>query len=100
MTTTDVLFVRVYITESSTLRDTIIQYLTKEVKVRGVSIFRAISGYGESGEHSSSMLDLSLDLPLAIEFFDSPDKTEAAIDHLNTMIKAEHIVFWAAKANV
>ena len=99
MTTIDVLFVRVYITESSKLRDTIVQYLNNEAKMRGITVFRAIGGYGDSGQHSSSLLDISLDLPLVIEFFDSIDKTKLAIEHLMTIIKSEHIVFWEAKVN-
>jgi PII-like signaling protein len=79
--------------------NTIVNYLKQELKVRGVSVFRAISGFGETGTHTSSLVDLSLDLPLAIEFFDSKDKTELAVEHLSSLVKHEHIVFWEAKAN-
>lgn len=99
MKTTDVIVVRIYLTESSKLVQSVIDYLTKEAKIRGVSVFRAISGYGESGKHASSLLDLSLDLPVAIEFFDHKEKADAALEHLGTMVKPEHIVFWNAKAN-
>lgn len=40
-------------------------------KIRGISIFRAISDFGERGDHTTCFVDLSLDLPLVIEFFDS-----------------------------
>ncbi len=99
MKTMDVIIVRVYITESSHLLDKIINYLKKETKIRGISVFRAISGFGESGNHTASLIDLSLDLPLAIEFFDSKDKIEPALEYLSGIIKHEHIVFWEAKAN-
>ena len=95
----DVVIVRIYITESSHLLNTIVNYLKKEAKIRGISVFRAISGFGETGDHSSSLLDLAFDLPLAIEFFDSKDKVEPALEHLNGMIKHAHIVFWEAKTN-
>lgn len=95
----DVVFVRVYITESSHLLNKIIQYLKNEAKIRGVSVFRAISGFGESGDHTASLMDLSLDLPLTIEFFDGKDKIEPALNHLSEIIKDEHIVFWSAKTN-
>ena len=94
-----IIVVRVYITEQSKLLKPILEYLKKETKIRGCSVFRAISGYGESGTHFSSLLDLSLDLPLVVEFFDHPEKIEQALEHLNTLVKPEHIVFWEAKAN-
>lgn len=99
MKTLDVLVVRIYITESSHTRDTIVSYLTKEAKIRGVSVFRAISGFGETGPHSASLLDLSLNLPLVIEFFDHKEKVENALVYLNETIKPEHIIFWEAKVN-
>ena len=95
----EVIVVRIYITESSHLLSTIITYLKKEAQIRGVSVFRAISGFGETGNHTSSFVDLSLDLPLVIEFFDSKEKIEPALEHLNGIIKHEHIVFWKASAN-
>jgi len=99
MKTMDVLFVKIYITESSHLLNTIVTYLKKEAKIRGISVFRAISGFGETGNHTVSLLDLSLDLPLSIEFFDSKDKIYPALEYLSGIIKHEHIVFWEAKAN-
>lgn len=96
----DVTMVRIYITESSNLLKQIIDYLTKEVNLRGISVFRAISGYGETGTHTTSLMDLSLDLPLVIEFFDDDTaKIEKAILHLNQILKSKHIVSWTAKVN-
>ena len=100
MKTIDVVMVRVYITESSHLLNTILSYLKTEANIRGVSVFRAISGFGETGDHTTSFMDLSLNLPLAIEFFDSKHKVEPALVHLKDVIKAEHLVFWDAKANL
>lgn len=99
MKTVDVIFARIYITESSHMLNTIVNYLKNEAKIRGISVFRAISGFGDSGNHTASLIDLSLDLPLAIEFFDSKDKIEPALEYLSGIIKHEHIVFWEAKAN-
>ena len=101
MKTVDVLMVRIYITESSHLLKTIVTYLRQEAKIRGVTVFRAISGFGESGNHTSSLVDLSLDLPLTLEFFDDDkNKIEKALEHLNSLVKPEHIVLWEAKANI
>lgn len=100
MRTATVTVVRIYITEASGLLKKILKYLHDDIKVRGVSVFRAISGYGDSGTpHESSLVDLSLDLPLTIEFFDRPEKITKALEHINSMVKPEHIVFWAAQAN-
>lgn len=79
--------------------NTIVSYLKNEAKIRGISVFRAISGFGDTSNHTASLIDLSLDLPLSIEFFDSKDKIEPALEHLSSIIKHEHIVFWEAKAN-
>lgn len=95
----DVIIVRIYISESSHLLDKIINYLKTEVKIRGVSVFRAISGFGEGGEHTQSLVDLSLNLPLAIEFFDHKEKVDVALSYLTTTVKPEHIISWEAKVN-
>lgn len=95
-----VTMVRIYITEASKLLKPIMNYLHNEAKVRGVSVFRAITGYGDSGgEHGASLMDLSLNLPLTVEFFDHSEKVELALSQLNKMIKPEHVVCWEAQAN-
>lgn len=94
-----VIMVRIYLTESEKLVKTVIDYLTKDAKIRGVTVFRAISGHGETGSHSSSWIDLSLDLPVTIEFFDQEDKINSVLEYLSTVIKPEHMVFWEAYAN-
>jgi PII-like signaling protein len=101
MKTVDVTMVRIYITESSHLLNKIVDYLKKDVMIRGVSVFRAISGFGKTGNHTASLVDLSLDLPLTLEFFDDDkNKIAKSLDHLGTMVKPEHIVLWEAKANI
>jgi len=99
MKTIDVTIVRIYVMESEHLLNTVINYLKNEAQIRGVSVFRAISGFGETGNHLTSLIDLSLDLPLAIEFFDSKDKIKSVLEYLSKTIKHEHIVFWDAKTN-
>jgi len=99
MKTLEITMVRVYITESSHLLKQIVHYLKNEAQIRGVSVFRAITGYGETGDHSMALMDLSLDLPLVIEFFDSKEKIEPMLVYLNGILKSEHLVFWDAKTN-
>lgn len=92
-----VTFVRIYLTEADKKLKPLLQCLHDEAKVRGVTVFRAISGFGRSGVmHSSSLLDLSLDLPLVIEFFDTPDKVEKILEHICTDVEPCHIVSWPA----
>ena len=94
-----VIVVRICLTESEHMTQTIIDYLKEEIKIRGITVFRAISGYGKTGNHPASWVDLSLDLPITIEFFDHENKINSALEHLAHMIKPEHIVFWEAYAN-
>ena len=67
MNTLDVVVVRVYITESSHLLKKIISYLKNDAKIRGVSVFRAISGFGETGDHNTSLI-FHLIYPLPLNF--------------------------------
>lgn len=99
MKTIDVLVVRIYLMESENLLNKVVSYLKDDAKIRGMSVFRALRGFGETGTHSATMLDLSLSLPITIEFFDTKDKVEPALAHLSQTIKPEHVVFWEAKVN-
>lgn len=93
--------VRIYLTETEAHLETLLKRLHDWEKVRGVTVFRGISGFGKSGEmHSSSLLDISMDLPVVIEFFDEPAKVSAIMDHLATIIEPGHIVSWSAQVNV
>jgi hypothetical protein len=96
----DVTVVRVYLTESEKQLKTLLAKLHDNEKVRGVTVFRGISGFGRSGAvHSSSLLDLSLDLPVVIEFFDAPDKVRRILNHLKDLLPPGHVVSWSAHVN-
>ncbi len=95
-----VTFIRIYLTEADKVLAPLLQKLHDEEKVRGVTVFRAMSGFGGSGViHTGSLMDLSLDLPVTVEFFDSPDKVDAILDHLSDMLEGGHIVRWQAEMN-
>jgi uncharacterized protein len=97
----DVLVVRIYLHEAKSQMEYLLKYLHDEQKVRGVTVFRGITGFGISGKyHSSKLIDMSLDLPLAIEFFDEPEKVTSIIEELNKKIKPGHLVYWPAKINM
>ncbi len=100
---TDVLMVRVYLSEAdygrrTTLMREILTALHDRHAVKGVTVFRGVAGFGADGEvHAGDMLRISVDLPLVIEFFDEPPAAEAAIHFLETMVAQGHIVSWRAK---
>jgi len=96
----DVTVVRIYLTEGERLMKTILAKLHDEEKVRGVTVFRGISGFGRSGVvHSAALLDLSLDLPVVIEFFDTPDKVRRIQSHLKELLPPGHVISWPAQVN-
>lgn len=95
-----VVMVRVYLTEGEHLMKTLLARLHDEEKVQGVTVFRGITGFGRSGKvHSTSLLDLSLDLPLVIEFFDTPAKVQRILAHLKDVLPPGHVVSWLAQVN-
>ena len=101
MNETDVIMIRIYLHEAKAHMAELMQYLHDESKVHGVTVFRGITGFGTSGKfHSSTLIDMSLDLPVVIEFYDEPEKVKAIIEHLNTRVKPGHIVYWPARINL
>ncbi len=97
MTNIEVTVVRVYLTEAEAHLETLLKKLNDQGKVRGVTVFRGIAGFGKSGTiHTSSLMDLSLDLPVVIEFFDEPSKAAEMIDELYLVVGSGHIVSWSA----
>jgi len=95
-----VTFIRIYLTEADKTLDPLLKKLHDQEKVRGVTVFRAMSGFGGSGViHTASLVDLSLDLPLTVEFFDSPDKVDCILEHLSGLLEGGHIVRWQAEMN-
>lgn len=101
MSITDVIMVRIYLHEAAAHMQELLKYLHDESKVHGVTVFRGITGFGTSGKyHSSKLIDMSLDLPIVIEFFDEPKKVNSILEELNEKIKPGHIVHWPAKINL
>lgn len=101
MNETEVLIVRIYLHETKAHQAELLKFLHDDSKVRGVTVFRGITGFGSSGKyHSSTLMDMSLDLPVVIEFFDEPAKVMTIIEQLNKKISPGHIVYWLAKINL
>lgn len=96
----EVTIVRIYLTEGETQLKNFMKRLRDWEKLRGLTVFRGISGYGESGViHGSDIVDLSLNMPIVIEFFDDDEKINNILDHLNDQIKPGHMLKWSAEIN-
>jgi PII-like signaling protein len=87
--------VRVYLSESDHKIKHLLKCLRDELGVCGVTVLRGIEGYGKSGVvHSASLVDLSGDLPLILEFFDRPEKAKEAIERVKDFVEPGHLVSW------
>ncbi len=96
----EVTMVRIYITEGQHQFQKLMSLLHDQEQVRGVTAFRGIAGFGKSGTlHSSTLIDISLDLPLVLEFFDRPGKVSRVLEDLNELVEPGHIVSWPAYVN-
>lgn len=88
---------RIYITEGKHIHEKIFQRLHDEHKVKGVTVYRGITGFGKSGEtHSSTLLDVSFDLPVVVEFFDTEENVKTALDSISDLITPGHVLTFAA----
>jgi hypothetical protein len=95
----DATLVRVYMTEHDKALEPFLKHLHDVANVKGVTVFRAIAGYGGSGRmHRAELVDLSLNLPLVIEFFDSPERIDAVLEQMVDLIEPGHVVSWNVRA--
>ncbi len=95
---TMVTMVRIYLSEEKVHLERLLKQLQEVEQLRGVTVFRGISGYGDGGVvHSVGLLDLSLNLPIVVEFFDTPQKVMQVLEDLVKTVDPAHIVSWDAK---
>jgi PII-like signaling protein len=100
MSAKEVTIARIYTLEGHDQLNQALDILRDEEKIFGVTIVRGIVGFGENRKvHTSSLLTLSLELPLIIEFYDEPEKVEKAIQVLKSRLDFKHIVSWSAMAH-
>lgn len=93
--------VRLYLSESRDHYEQIVNWLYADGRVQGVSVFRAIEGFGEDKKmKTSSLMDLSLELPVVIEFFDTPEIIAGVLEQVQKMVKVDHIVTWSAQSGI
>jgi len=97
----EITMVRIYLSEAKDHYERVVNWLYADQRVQGVSVFRAIEGFGEDRKmRTSSLMDLSLELPIVIEFFDEPEVIRSVIEQVQTMVKADHIVSWSAHSGI
>lgn len=98
----EVTVVRIYLHETeqgrrTTLQQEILTLLHDQHRVKGVTVFRGIAGFGASGMvHAADLLRLTVDLPVVIEFYDRPEVAEAAMELLNGLVPEGHMIWWHA----
>ena len=101
--TRDVTVVRIYLSEADhgrrkNLMREILNILHDQHRVKGVTVFRGIAGFGEDGEvHASDILRVMVDLPLVIEFFDAPEVVAAVLGLVGGLVPESHIISWPAR---
>ncbi|MBM4200805.1 MAG: DUF190 domain-containing protein [Gammaproteobacteria bacterium] len=98
MATQPVTVARIYIREGEHVLPEIIRFLHDDAKVAGVTVLRGIAGFGPDGKvHTASLVALSLDLPLVVEFYDSPERVEDVIAQLEQHLGLTHVLTWPAQ---
>ena len=101
MSSTEITITRIYTMEGQDQLNQALDILRDEEKITGFTVIRGIAGMGVSGRtHTASLLELSLALPLVIEFYDEPQKVQKAIHALQSRLDFEHIVSWPATAQM
>lgn len=89
---------RIYVTEGRHVHQKIFERLHDERKVKGVTMFRGVAGFGESGEtHSSHLLDISFDMPVVIEFFDEEEQVRQALESLSDLTSSCRVIAFPAE---
>ena len=95
----DATLVRIYMTEHDRTLEPLLQHLHDVAEVKGVTVFRGIAGYGGSKQiHRAALVDLALNLPLVVEFFDSPERIETVLEQMADFIEPGHVVTWNVRA--
>jgi PII-like signaling protein len=98
----EVTVVRIYLSEADhgrrkNLMQEILNILHDQHRVKGVTVFRGIAGFGDAGEvHAADILRIMVDLPLVIEFFDEAAIVEAVLALLAGLVPEGRIVSWPA----
>jgi hypothetical protein len=98
MKTENLMMVRVYLTEHEHRARELLEYL-RDSGIRGATLLRGVSGFGQSGKwHQADWADLVGDLPLILEFADSPARVDAVLPGLLAQTKPRHVLRFPLEA--
>lgn len=98
MTIENVTIVRIYVREAEHLLEKIVTYLRDESDIAGLTVLRGVEGFSQGGEvHDAMLIDLSLDLPLVIEFYDRPERIDTVLHSLVRRFPLPHVIRWNAE---
>jgi len=101
MKTDTVRIARVYLTEADHQLSEIMQYLHDTKSISGATAYRGVEGYGSSGEiHDSSLIDLSFNLPITVEFFDESNNVLTVLEHLKENFNLSQTISWLAERHL
>ena len=101
MATETILVARIYLREGEHLLAEIMQLLHDQEQVAGVTVLRGIAGFGADGKlRTSELVALSLDLPLIVEFYDTPKRIERIVSDLKAHRGIKHIISWPAQSHI
>jgi len=84
--------VRIYVNEGDqhghqAIHDAIVSFLRKE-GAAGASVFRAIEGFGGSGEiHSFRLVEVATRMPIVIEWIERADVVARLLPHVKVMVR-------------
>lgn len=97
----EITIARVYTLEGHDQLNQVLDILRDEENIMGATVIRGIAGYGKSKEiHTSTLLNLSLELPLIVEFYDETEKVMQAIEKLKNRLNLKHILSWSAQSHI
>ncbi|MEY2696364.1 MAG: hypothetical protein RL333_502 [Pseudomonadota bacterium] len=93
MPTIPITVAKIYSREKEHRVQKLLKILHDEERVMGATIIRGIQGFSLDGiMHDNSLVDLSLDLPLILEFFDTPERVEAILNRLEAQIDLHGVI--------
>ena len=91
----------IYLSEGDMGIDQVLTRLRRAGAIKGVTDYRGIAGYGLSGRvHEAHLLDLSLDLPLVVEFFDTAEQVRAILHALQGQMELPQVVTWPVQRSI
>jgi uncharacterized protein len=80
---------RIYLTESRAHFERVLGLIHRSGKIRGLTVFKGAAGFGTTVATGETP-----DPPVVLEFFDTKDAIESAVDYIETLVAPHHVVTW------